>query len=167
MRVSERYLHCLRCPFVASYQGPLTKVSLTSGALNWLDFPIKVNDTLHNVVGAGSGVQSKSGQGWRFVVPVAGVYHVSARLQLQNSSPSTTVFPSGVLAYIQLVKNGVLGDTLCDTHSAGQSGFMDLNGDASLALRPGDFLELACETPSGAFTSSYQPGNVWIEIAML
>jgi hypothetical protein len=65
----------------------------------FIDFPTLVADTNNTILGRGNGNNTTYTSTWRYIVPVAGRYHVTANISL-NSAALLSVF------YIAIAKNG-------------------------------------------------------------
>lgn len=51
-----------------------------------MDFEVKSVDTHNAVLGAGSGIKATGGSGWRFIVPVSGIYLIGSEVTFASAT---------------------------------------------------------------------------------
>ena len=147
----------------ARYQGAPT-TNLNSATEYYLDFKTKVFDTHNAATGVNGGNVIVSNTGWRYVVPVAGIYEVKAAVLFN----STTALVVGENLQLNFVKNGtVMGGVREDNHSA-TSHLPFIQGSVLINCNAGDYLEVIGYQASGT-TMALEGGatNAYVDIKRL
>lgn len=116
--------------------------SIPYNALTFLDFGTKTIDSHNSVLGAGSGVVTTSGTGWRYIAPVSGKYAIDTKVAIVTPSNSSQRF----IYYVYVYVNGsVCGKYGYDLNSGAYIGIAELSSGVSdmAQLNTGDRVEVA------------------------
>lgn len=145
-------MQALAAPKVRAYYS-CTKPYTVVGPV-YMDFNTKELDTHNAVVGAGNGVQTASGLTWRFIVPVAGDYSITAFLSLQGTAPSPT---DNVWIYVMV--NGSYAKFIGYYYMSTAASPIRTGGHCDLQLKAGDVVEIITQQGSTTQMQVDYPGS--------
>jgi hypothetical protein len=132
----------------AKYYLNANSATWATGASRFVDFDTKVDDTAAAVAGAGTGLSSTSGTGWRFVIPESGYYDVKAMATNQTQTVAVTA-SIGLTLYKNASVEGELNTTY-GTNGVGNN--YRASGSTIVKCVAGDYLQLQFNNNSGGTT---------------
>jgi hypothetical protein len=124
-----------------------TAHSIANSTDTYVDYGTKVYDTHNAVLGAGGGIVTTTGTGWRFIVPVSGIYTINASVLFASSS----AWASGEAARIDVFKNGATLRALDrkDMYTSVGSPLVHIHGTTDGSFVKGDRIEIVVNQQSG------------------
>lgn len=132
---------------VAARYTTTNTTSLANATFTMIDFGTKSYDTHGAVTGAGGGNNTTPGSGWRYIVPVSGIYRVSLACGVTSGGGWNT----GESVILSVYKNSGEYERLGRTFAqVAHSQSMLANGSTTISCVAGDVLQGAFYQDSGA-----------------
>lgn len=114
----------------------------TYNVATMFDFGTKIFDTHGAVSGAGGGMNTTPGSGWKFTAPVSGLYRVSSSLSIGPTNPGVAAVGIGTHVYKNSSLYAVLADYTNETTTTSQ--YFNAVGSTIVPLNAGDSIQVAC-----------------------
>jgi hypothetical protein len=133
---------------VACFYNTAAGNTLTNTSFTFIDFGTKVFDKTNSVVGAGSGNSLTATSTWRFVVPVSGIYQVSALVSVIPSTASALDFFPLVYKNGTVVQYGMRLGLTTTGFTNGSNMYSPI--EALINCNAGDYISIAMYISNGA-----------------
>ena len=136
---------------VAAIYSQSTNYNVLNSTTTILDFATKELDTHNAVLGNGSGPVTTTNTGFRYIVPVPGIYELKASVLFDTTQGTAWAENETVDLSVKVNNVGILNlDRPVGLNSASASSFCFARGSGLLSVNAGDRIEIVVNQNSGA-----------------